>query len=58
MIRGKPVPLEDKLTDLFPLSLTHVSTFVALLGTAEILWSIHDKASMDWSRLKDIICYI
>ena len=37
MIRGKPVPLEDKLTDLFHLSLTHVSIFAALLGTAEIL---------------------
>lgn len=30
----EPVPLEDKLTDLFPLSLTHVSIFVAHLGTA------------------------
>lgn len=37
MIREKPVPLEDKSTDLFPLSLTHVSIFVALIGTAEIL---------------------
>lgn len=57
MIRGKPVPLEDKLTDLFPLSL---NTCVHLCCSP---WDgrnsmIDYKASMDWSRLKDIIYYI